>query len=314
MFCSSKINHPFFPATQIGGFYDPDHLCSLHTGNFRGCPLPDGFQPEGVVVGHGGTIYAGSLADGSIYRADLRTGAGDVFMEGEDGLIAVGLSHDNRSNNLFVAGGPGGDARVYDAGSGELLMSYQLAAPPTTFINDAIVTREAVYFTDSFYPRFFRLPLNANGRLPAASDVQEIPLSGDFDFIAGGFNGNGIEASADGDYLIIVNSTTGTLYRVDPLTGVALAIDLGGELVTSGDGLVRQGNTLFVVRNFLNQIAVVELGDDFTSGELVDTITDDAFRIPTTADRFGNALYAVNARFGTPSPAEAEYEIVRVKR
>jgi hypothetical protein len=156
--------------------------------------------------------------------------------------------------------------------------------------------------------------LSANGRLPDASDVEEIPLSGDFDFVAGGFNANGIEASADGDYVIIVNSTTGTLYRVDPLTGEAMTIDLGGESVTSGDGLVRQGNTLFVVRNFLNQIAVVELGDDFTSGEIVETLTDDDFRIPTTADRFGNALYAVNARFDITPDDNTEYEIVRVRR
>ena len=278
-------------------------------------PLPDGFRPEGIVIGHGSTIFAGSLADGSIYQADLRTGVGDIFVEGQSGLIAVGLSYDNRSNNLFVAGGPGGDARVYDAGSGELLMTYQLTTPGTAFINDAIVTRQAVYFTDSFNPVFYRVPLSANGRLPDPADVEEVPLSGDFEFIPGGFNANGIEASANGRYLILVNSSTGALYRVDPNSGAALAIDLGGDVVTSGDGLVRQGNTLYVVRNFLNQIAVVDLTSDLTSGEIVNTLTSDAFRIPTTADVFGSSLYAVNARFDVQPPTpDTEYEIVRVRR
>lgn len=278
-------------------------------------PLPDGFRPEGVVIGHGLTVFAGSLADGSIFKADLRTGEGDIFVEGQDGLLAVGLSYDGRSNNLFVAGGPGGDARVYDAGSGALLMSYQLATPGTVFINDTIVTREAVYFTDSFNPYFYRIPLKANGRFPDATEVEKIALGDDFIFVPGQFNANGIETSANDRYLIIVNSNTGTLYRVDPYSGEVLPIDLGDEVVTSGDGLVRQGNTLYVVRNFLNQIAVVELSDNFTSGKIVDRISSDTFRIPTTADQFGSSLYAVNARFDIQPPQpDTKYEIVRVRR
>ena len=277
-------------------------------------PLPNGFQPEGVVIGYGTTIYAGSLADGSIYQANLRTGVGNILVEGQDGLIAVGLSFDKRSNSLFVAGGSGGDARVYDAASGELLMTYQLTTPGASFINDVIITRQAAYFTDSFNPFFYRVPLHANGRLADPAAVEEIPLSDAFVFIPGGFNANGIEASADDRYLFIVNSSTGTLYRVDPESGEALPIDLGDDVVTSGDGLVRQGHTLYVVRNFLNQVAVVELSRDFASGVIVDTITNAAFRIPTTADIFGSHLYAVNARFDVQSTPDTEYEIVRVRR
>ena len=277
-------------------------------------PLPNGFRPEGVVIGRGATIFAGSLADGSIFQANLHTGEGDILIEGQEGLIAVGLSYDRRSNNLFVAGGPGGDARVYDVTTGELLMAYQLATPGTAFINDVIVTRKAAYFTDSFNPFFYRVPLSRNGRLPDPAEVEEIPLGGDFEFIPGSFNANGIEATNNGRHLIIVNSSTGTLYRVDPTSGEGLAIDLGGEVVTSGDGLVRRGRTLYVVRNFLNEVAVVELDRHYSNGTIVDTITSDAFRIPTTADLFGRHLYAVNARFDiTPTP-DTEYEIVRVKR
>jgi hypothetical protein len=46
----------------------------------------------------------------------------------------------------------------------------------------------------------------------------------------------------------------------------------------------------------------------------VETITNSAFRVPTTAAAFGNALYAVNARFGTNPGPDVEYEIVRVER
>jgi sugar lactone lactonase YvrE len=276
-------------------------------------PLPNGFRPEGIVIGHGHTAYAGSLANGDIYVVDLRSGAGEILVQGP-GTPAVGLSYDRRSGYLFVSGGPNGDARIYDTGSGELVMAYQLTTPGTTFINDVIVTRQAAYLTDSFNPFIYRIPLSGKGRLPDLAEVEQIPLSDDFVFLPGEFNANGIEASANGRYLIVVNSSTGTLYRVDPNTGDALAIELGGDVVTNGDGLIRQGNTLYVVRNFLNQIAVVKLDSDFTNGVIVDTITSDAFRIPTTADVFGSSLYAVNARFDTTPTPDTAYEIVRVQR
>lgn len=275
-------------------------------------PLPNGYQPEGIVTGRGPVIYAGSLADGSIYQADLRTGEGEILVQGQTGQVAVGLAFDARSNYLFVAGGPTGTATVYDADSGELLAQYQLAAPDSgLFINDAIVTRDAVYFTNSFAPELYRVPLGPGGSLPDASDVETIALGGDYVQV-GGFNVNGIVASANGRYLIIVNTSGQTLYRVDPLTGNAVAIDLGDATLANGDGLVLNGNTLYVVQNQLNQVAVIELSNTFTEGTLVETITDDAFRVPTTAALFGSRLYVVNARFGTPPTPDTEYEIVRV--
>ena len=40
--------------------------------------LPTGFQPEGVATGRGTALYAGSLVDGAIYRADFRSGGAFV--------------------------------------------------------------------------------------------------------------------------------------------------------------------------------------------------------------------------------------------
>ncbi len=50
------------------------------------------------------------------------------------------------------------------------------------------------------------------------------------------------------------------------------------------------------------------------SGTVVRYISDPAFDIPTTIDRFGNRLYAVNARFTTAPTETTEYSIVRVRR
>jgi sugar lactone lactonase YvrE len=278
-------------------------------------PLPDGFQPEGIVVGSGTTFYVGSIPTGAIYQGDLRTGEGAVLVPAQDGRAAIGLDYDARSGYLFVAGGPTGQAYVYDGDTGETVAVYQLTAPGGVFINDVIVTRDAAYFTNSFAPELYRVPLGPGGKLSGTGEFETIALSGDFVQVAG-FNANGIAATPNGKWLIVVQSATGSLFRVDPATGYAEQIELSGlqSAVPAGDGILLQGRTLYVVQNQLNQIAVIKLSPQFTSGEVVEIITDEDFRVPTTVALFGRYLYAVNARFGTPPTPDTEYEVVQVIR
>ena len=234
-----------------------------------------------------------------------------MFIPAQEGRAAIGLKYDARSGLLFVAGGPTGNAYVYDGETGESVAELQLNTQGS-FINDVIVTKDAAYFTNSNEAVFYRVPLVNHGQLPDPVVIQEIPLSGDFE-LQEGFNSNGIAALPNGKTLIIVNSAAGALYNVDPTSGVATLIDLGGESVPNGDGLLLEGKTLYVVQNFLNKIAVIQLNSDMTAGTIVDEITSDSFRVPTTIARFGNALYAVNARFDTEPTPDTEYEVVRVR-
>jgi sugar lactone lactonase YvrE len=296
-------------------------------------PVPNGFQPEGIATGRGTDVYVGSLGrpsddgtaivGGAIYKADLRSGEGSVLVPSREGRTAVGLAVDARTNYVWVAGGPFGTAYVYDGTSGADVAEIDVngLAFPETFVNDVVVTRDAAYLTDSFRPFIYRIALDAGGMLPDSIVVEEMALGGDFVFVPGDFNGNGIDATPDGKFLIIANSATGTLYRLDPATGDISAIDLGGASVPSGDGILLDGKTLYVVQNFLNQIAVVELDPTFSYGEIVGIITSPDFRIPTTVAGFGNALYAVNARFDVapppflglpPADPNLEYEAVRI--
>ena len=288
--------------------------------------LPNGWQPEGIASGSGTSFYVGSLADGAIYAGDFATGRGSVLVPGQSGLMAMGMYVDQRSNALFVAGAVGGQGRVYDASTGALLRTYQFqdmlnAAPMSTLVNDVIVTREAAYFTDSFAAFLYRVPLGPDGALPDQSAVNRIPLSGDFVQVPqspqapGGFvlNSNGIEATSDGKWLVIVQTVTGGLFRVDPQTGATKLIDLGGATLPMGDGLLFAGSRLYVVQNSLN-IAVVNLNNDLTSGAIERTITDPAFRVPSTIASFGDSLYAVNARFDTAPGPNVDYDIVKVPK
>ena len=277
--------------------------------------LPNGHQPEGIAIGQGNTFYVGSLANGSVYRGDLRTGAGDILVPGVAGPgadrplrgrarqrpVCLGCRQRAGLRLRCRHGGDAGDVSTGGTGT-------------PTFVNDVVVTGDAAYFTDSFQPVLYRVPLGPQGALPDQSAVERIPLSGDFVFVPGGFNANGIEASSDGRWLLIVNSTTGDLYRVDPQTGEAALVDLGGASLTAGDGLRLQGQTLYVVRNQLNQIVVIRLNRDWTSGAVEGTITDPNFDVPTTLGLFGDSLYAVNARFTTPPTPDTPYTVVQVSR
>lgn len=127
--------------------------------------VPTGFQPEGVVRGHGHTAYVGSLKTGGIYEVNLVTGKGQMLVESAENP-AVGMAYDKRSNYLFVAGGPNGTVTVYDSTDGQIKTVYSVATPGSSFVNDGIVTRNAAYFTDSFAPVVYRIPLANNGRLP----------------------------------------------------------------------------------------------------------------------------------------------------
>lgn len=272
-------------------------------------PLPGGYFPEGIAAGDGHIAYVGSLVDGAVRTVDLRTGETEELVVGAPGRLAVGMNYDRSTGSLFVAGGPDGNAYIYDGKTGETVAVVNLV--PFGFVNDVFVTNDAAYFTNSFFPEIYALPLEPNGAI--AGPAQTIALSGDFQFAPGRFNANGIVATESGDTLIVVNSFFGEIYTVDPATGVATAIDLGGTAV-NGDGLVLIGRTLYAVEGSKNQITAIELAPDLSAGTVVGGITSPAFAVPTTAARFGASLYAVNAKFGTPPLPTTPYEIVRVER
>ncbi|WP_327005513.1 superoxide dismutase [Dactylosporangium sp. NBC_01737] len=266
--------------------------------------LPDGWQAEGIATGRGTTFYVGSLAHGGIYRGSLATGKGSTFVEGTAGKQAVGLEYDQRGR-LWAATGSG--ATVYDGDSGRVLAEYALGG---SFVNDVVVTGRAAYFTDSYQPVLYEVPLDQAGRLPGQAAVRTIALPGGLGE-ADGFN-NGIEATPDGR-LLIVQMLADRLFAFDPRSGVAAQVDLGGASVLQGDGLLRRGAHLYVVRNFFNVIAKFRLGPGLRSATLVKEITHPRFDIPATVAGFGGSLYAVNGRFNLPAPAPTDtYSVVRV--
>jgi sugar lactone lactonase YvrE len=278
--------------------------------------LPAGFQGEGVATGWQGTFYAGSRADGRIAIGNIRDATSDVFVSEPLVPAATGLKADLRHSLLWVAGAATGQAAVYDLETGDGIVALTLTTAEDTFVNDVVVTRDAAYFTDSRNPVIYRVPVSKRGEV---GEPETITLSGPAsEFEAGQFNLNGIEATADGRTLIAVNSFKGTLYTIDAESGDSAEIDLGGETVVTGDGILLHGRTLLVLQNggggvVPNQIAVVRLRHHLAQGTIVDTITSPLFETATTLARSGGTLLAVNAQFAPP-PIDPEPEVVLLRR
>ncbi|MGW0049242.1 SMP-30/gluconolactonase/LRE family protein [Nocardia cyriacigeorgica] len=274
--------------------------------------LPAGFQPEGIAIGALPLAYFGSRVDGSLYRADLTTGQGTIVSPGP-GTPALGLALDARGR-LFVAGGTAGTARVIDAETGAELASYRLGAAPDTFVNDVTLTPTGAWFTDSRTPVLYHLPIGPDGALPDQDSLVRLPLTGDIQYVNGAINANGIVRTPDGAALIIVQSATGQLFRVDPASGRTTRIDLGAEDVRSGDGLLWHDGDLLVVQNRLNMVAAVRLDEAARTGRIERRIRDERWDVPTTIAAFGDRLYLPNARFTTPPTATTPYNAVAVEQ
>jgi outer membrane protein assembly factor BamB len=272
--------------------------------------LPDGFQPEGIATTAANTFFVGSIPTGMIVRGALRTGEASVLVSPPASAGRSAISMKEHNGVLFVAGGATGQAYAYDANTGAELRVFQLADAAPTFVNDVVVTRDAVFFTDSLRPQIYRVPIGTLGEL---GEPKTIPLTGAIDYEAG-FNANGIDATADGSTLIIVQSNTGFLFTVDPGTGVTQQIDLGGETVMNGDGILLDGDRLWVVQNRLNLLTVIQLLPDVGSGMVEGRFTDETLDVPTTMARAGDRIILVNARFGNPSPTTAPYWLTQIPR
>jgi hypothetical protein len=224
-----------------------------------------------------------------------------------DDHAAIGLKYDKHANRLFVAGGPTGKAFVYDAASGAELAAFQLTppGPDNTFINDVVLTRHVAYFTDSRQPVIYAVQRDLSGVTPIA--LTGFPMTP-------GNNLNGIAADRTGRFLLAIQSSEGVLWRIDPATGAHEPVDLGGTELTAGDGLLLIGQrTLLVVQNRLNQIAVVKLDRDLLSGQVVRTISDPNFDVPTTVAKKCGRLYLPNARFTTPPTPTTDYWVTQIR-
>ena len=277
--------------------------------------LPVGIRPEGSTSGPGSTFFVGSVADGRIVTGDLRTGAVRILLAPETGRSLRGLYVDPRTGLVWAVGSLGTAGHVWAVHPTSGAVVADKVVPGAGFLNDLVVTRQAVWVTDSNVDRLTIVRLDNDGH-PTAAPAEFVGLTGDWPTSpANTFNANGIRMLPQGP-IVLNHSRVGGLWQVDPATGVARPLAItGGPPVTSGDGLELMGRTLYNVRGSgPKDVSVVRLRQDGTQwrARWVATLTDAALDVPSTATAALGSLWVVNARFGTPSPDTARFSITRL--
>ncbi|MCR6484265.1 hypothetical protein M8542_15695 [Amycolatopsis sp. OK19-0408] len=269
--------------------------------------LPGAKSAEGITAAGGGDYYTGDLVTGTIFRENLGRGTAERFIEAPPGTWAAGLDFDRRHDLLFVAGAAGGKAYVYDVRSKAKVADFTFGDPQTSYVNDVVVTPQGAWFTDSYHPQLFFVPVVA-GRL---GTPRTLPLTGPG---AGGSPGdffmNDIIATPSGDTLLVAATTPGKVYKIDPRTGVSA--ELAGVNAPSVVSLVLEGHRLWAVQ-LDDKITRWCLDGDLSHGTAAGTITDPLFDQPVSAIKVGNHLAVVNSHiFSGLPPTSPTYEVLVV--
>lgn len=279
------------------------------TGDARRYELPgDRVFPEGVAVDKtNGDFFVSSSEDGTVFRGNVERDEVEVFLPpGRDGRSgATGLKVDPQGR-LYVAGRYTGAVFVHDALTGELLDVLRTPAAERTLMNDMTFTSDAVFVTDSFRPVLWRAARTASsvGELEPWLDLRQTPIPTDADF-----NLNGISASDDGRYLLTVHFATGRLFRIDTRNKEVLEVDLSGDDLRTGDGLLLDGSTLLVVREDPGAVFPVRLSDDLSRGEVEEPFGEQDLDLPTTLAEYEGTVLVVNSQFDRADAPELPFTV-----
>lgn len=257
--------------------------------------------PEGIAYdAKQNVIYTGSAATGNLVRMALDSkqtttvAAGGTVMAVEPFPALLGMKIDTLGR-LWVSGGRTGQMAVVDAKTGKVLRKIETPTRDKSLINDVVVIGPTAYFTDSFTPTLWRVVAHGDHIMDPEPWLQfaGTPL----EYTSPGANLNGIAATADGKHLVVVQMNKGLLFRIGIDDKRVTPIDLGGESVATGDGLVLDGQTLYVVRQGEQEIVTIQLTPDLGKGRVVSRFKDPALAWPATAAKAGDRLLVVNTQF-----------------
>jgi Cu-Zn family superoxide dismutase len=253
---------------------------------------------EGVAVA-GDTYYVSGFGSGKIYRGDLDEPEAEKFIDATDPFAGLG-GIKVVGEHLVVVRLSG--VSLYDRHTGALVATWAGA----THANDiAIAPNGDAYITDSERPVLYRIPA-AELRRPSAVE-QDLPVFLDWpdppysNYVPGYLEANGIVATPDGKFVLVVHFSDGILFRVRLSDRQVRQVDLGGYRLIAGDGMVlTAARVLYVVRPFGSLVAKLRVSSRYERGRLLSETTDPSFQTPTTAAIAGDRLLVVNSQFSGP--------------
>jgi sugar lactone lactonase YvrE len=284
--------------TPASGTVAPGIHPSTATKVFTLDPSMPGNNPEGVAWdSRTRQFFVGTVGTGTIYRATLHDKKLRPFVTPDPAApadSAVGMKV--AGGKLFVAGGGTGSIYVYKIKTGALLARYETGEGG--FLNDLVVTAKGdVYVTDSFRPTLWHL---TPGMVKARKGTPEaIAVGPEIAYTAGAFNLNGIVDRRGGRELIVVNSSSKSLFRIDinPKKTSARVIKKIKAPALGGDGLLIDQGRLLVVTGNPAKVTVLRLSNRDLRARVDAVLSDPTLRGPSTIARAKNRYLVVNADF-----------------
>ncbi len=257
--------------------------------------------PESITSTADGTIYAGSLMAGAIFKGVMGDAMATAWIQPvTDGPPSVaGVYADEKSGLLWacyvdLAAFAGGAAlpsklRTYSLADGALQTTYSL--PDKSFCNDiATASDGTAYVADTSGARIMRIK-------PGAKEIETWYA----DAALGGVDGISFDASGA---MYINNVMTGKLHRVAiGADGAAAGLT---EITTStplkGPDGMRFGDDgkLYLAENGAGQVDALTITGD--SAEV--TVLKGGFDTPTAVSKTGNTLYVGEAKFSQMQAAD----------
>ena len=269
-------------------------------GETRVYTLPgDEVLPDGIAVD--GDSYYATGENGTIYRGDLDEPEAEVFIAD----VGVRLFDvEVVPGGLLVARASDGVA-LYDRTTGAVVATWSVS-DGSFAVRIAIAPNGDAYVTDLDAPVLYRIPASEL-RSPRAAE-QDLPVFLEWPdppvhYELGFRNANGIVATQDGKFVLVVHETTGELFRVRLSDKLITPVDLGGSRLISGRGMVlTDDRVLYAVRPARPAVAKLRLDDRYQRARLLSETTDPTFNFPRAAAIAGDRLLVTNnGSFGEPS-------------
>ncbi|MBV8097501.1 MAG: hypothetical protein JO110_30505 [Acetobacteraceae bacterium] len=259
--------------------------------------------PESITATSDGALFAGSLAEGGIFRVPPGAAAAERWVQpgANDSMSTLGVLADEKSGTLWVCSNnlgafgvvpPGGAKPValkaFDLKSGAPKGSYPLPGDKT-LCNDMVVGSDGtVYVTDSFQPHVLRL--KPDGR--ALEVWAEHPGFG-----GEGANLDGIAVGSDGR--VYVNTySTGRLFRIemekDGKAGRITQLQ-PSQKIEHPDGMrAYTGNALLMVEG-AGRFDIIRLEGNNAKVEVV----KDGYKVPVSVVQVGNVAWVLEGQLNT---------------
>ncbi|KAB2344167.1 superoxide dismutase [Actinomadura rudentiformis] len=261
--------------------------------------------PEGIATDpRSGALYAGSYADGTIYRTTPGRRVAEVFLPaGTDARHTANGLRVDRAGRLWVTDSTAG-VTVYDTRTRRLLARFDVPGAGPRFVNDVAIGPDgSAYLTDSVRAVVYRVTPREVARGGRATLTPRFDLAGALEPHApDAFTLNGIVADPRGRYLLTVDLTGGDLYRLDLASSAIRKVRLSGGDMFHADGLEIQHGRLWAAHNTAYAISRWRVTADGSAARLERRVADRALQFPTTLVRRHGVLYVVRSQFDKGGP------------